>query len=147
LNKLEIVKVAYRGLDAGRGVIWLRVGFWVSMLGIEIRNSLDFLRVFFSTFRYWLLLKFVNVSMGVVNLKDQVMDLLLEELDDRVTLSDYCITLIDVILPVKNGLIPCCNNFLLLGDQGLKLYYLGDLSISIAIMTLSYSNQLTHTVA
>jgi hypothetical protein len=51
--------------------------FWVSMLGIEIRNSIDFLRVFFSTFRYyrysrryWLLLKFVDVSMGVVNLKD-----------------------------------------------------------------------------
>jgi hypothetical protein len=124
------------------------------MLGVEIRNSLDFLRVFFFTFgcyrysgRYWLLLKFVNVSMSVVNLKDKVMDLLLKELDNRVTLSDYCITLIDLILPVKNGLIPCCNNFLLLGDQGLKLYYLGDLSISIAIMTLSYSNQLTHTVA
>jgi hypothetical protein len=27
----------------------------------------------------------------------------------------------------------------------LKLYYLSDLSISIAIMTLSYANQLTHT--
>jgi hypothetical protein len=49
LDKLEIVEVAYRGLAAGRGVIWLRVGFWVSMLGIEIKNSLDFLWVFFST--------------------------------------------------------------------------------------------------
>jgi hypothetical protein len=74
LNKLEIIKVAYRGLAAGRGVIWLTVGFWVSMLGIKIRNSLDFLRVFFSTFRYyrysrrhWLLLKFIDVSMGIIN--------------------------------------------------------------------------------
>jgi hypothetical protein len=75
--------------------------------------------------------------MGVIDLKDKVMDLLLEELNDRVALSDYCITLIDLILPVKNGLIPCCNNFLLLGNQGLKLHYLSDLSISIAIMTLS----------
>jgi hypothetical protein len=93
------------------------------MLGIKIRNSLNFLRVFFSTFRYyrynrryWLLLKFVDVSMGIINLKDKVVDLLLEELDDRITLSDYCITLIDLILPVKNGLISCCDNFLFLGD-------------------------------
>jgi hypothetical protein len=32
-------------------MIWLRIGFWVSMLGVKIRNSFDFLRVFFSTFR------------------------------------------------------------------------------------------------
>jgi hypothetical protein len=32
-------------------MIWLRIGFWVSMLGVEIRNSLDFLRIFFPTFR------------------------------------------------------------------------------------------------
>jgi hypothetical protein len=154
LDKLEIVEVAYRGQAAERGVIWLRVGFWVSMLGIEMRNSLDFLRVFFSTFRYyrysrryWLLLKFINVSMGVVNLKDKVVDLLLEELDNRIALSDYCITLIDLILPVKNGLVPCCDNFLFLGDQGLKLHYLSDLPISISVVTLSYTNQLTHTAA
>jgi hypothetical protein len=47
------------------------------MLGVEIRNSLNFLRVFFSTFRYYgcsgrylLLLQFFNMSMGVVSLKD-----------------------------------------------------------------------------
>jgi hypothetical protein len=71
---LEIVEVAYRRLTIGRRVIWLRIGFWISMLGIEIRNSLNFLRVFFSTFRYygysrryWLLPKFFDVSMGVVS--------------------------------------------------------------------------------
>jgi hypothetical protein len=124
------------------------------MLGVEIRNSLDFFRFFFFVFRcyrynrrYWLLLKFVDVSMGVINLRDKVVDLLLEELNDRVALSDYCITLIYLILLVKNGLIPCGDNVLLLGNQGLKLYYLSDLSISIAIMTLSYTSQLTHTAA
>jgi hypothetical protein len=111
LDGLEIVEVAYGGLAAGR-VIWLRVSLWVSMLEVKIRNSFDFLRFFFFAFRCfrcsrrcWLLLKFVDVSEGVVNLKDEVMDLLLEELDNRVTLSDYCITLIDLILPVDNGLI------------------------------------------
>jgi hypothetical protein len=154
LGELEIVEIAYGGLAAGRRVIWLRIGFWVSMLGVEIGNSLDFLWVFFFAFRgyrysrrYWLLLKFVDVSIGIVNLKNKVVNLLLEELNNSVTLSDYGITLIDLILPVKNGLIPCCDNFLLLGNQGLKLYYLSDLSISISIVALSYTNQLTHTAA
>jgi hypothetical protein len=47
------------------------------MLGIEIRDSLNFFRVFFSTFRYCrcsgryrLLLQFFNVSLGIVSLKD-----------------------------------------------------------------------------
>jgi hypothetical protein len=86
------------------------------------------------------------MSMGVVNLKDKIMDLFLEKLDNRVTLSDDCITLIDLILPVKNGLLSLCDNFLIFRDQCLKLYYLGDLSVSIPIMTLSDTSQLTHTM-
>jgi hypothetical protein len=132
----------------------MRIGFWNSMLGIEIGNSLDFLRIFFSTFRgyrysrrYKLLLEFVDVSMGIIDLNDKVVDLLLEELNDRVALSDHCITLIDLILPMKNSLIPGCDNLLLLRDQSLKLHYLGDLSIGISIVTLGYANQLTHATA
>jgi hypothetical protein len=124
LNSLEIVEIAYGGLAAGRGVIWLSIRLWVSVLGVEIRNSFNFLWFFFFAFKYfrysrrcWLLLKFVDVSKGIVNLKDKVVDLLLEELDNRVTLSDYCITLIDLILLVDNGLVLLCNNFLLLRDQ------------------------------
>jgi hypothetical protein len=124
------------------------------VLGIKIRNSLNLLGFFFFAFRCYrynrrfrLPLKFVDVSMGVVNLKDKVVDLLLEELDNCVTLSDYCITLIDLILPVDNGLFSFCDNFLLLCDQVLKLFYLSDLSISISTVTLSYTTQLTHTAA
>jgi hypothetical protein len=54
--------------------------------------------------------------MGVIDLKDKVMDLLLEELNDRVALSDYGITLIDLILPVNNSLLTCCDDLLLLRD-------------------------------
>jgi hypothetical protein len=154
LDGLKIVEIAYGGLAARRGVIWLRVRLWVSMLGVEIRNSFDLLWFFFFAFRCfrcsgrcWLLLKFVDVSEGVVNLKDEVVDLLLEELDNRVMLSDYCITLIDLILPVDNGLISLCDNFLLFRDQCLKLFYLSDPSINISIVTLSYTGQQTHTVA
>jgi hypothetical protein len=154
LDGLEIIEVAYGGLAAGRGVIWLRVRLWVSVLGVKIGNSFDFLRFFFFAFRCfrysrrcWLLLKFVDVSEGIVNLKDVVVDLLLEELDNRVALSDYCITLIDLILPVDNDLISLCDNFLLFHDQCLKLFYLSDLSISISVVTLSYTGQQTHTMA
>jgi hypothetical protein len=41
---------------------------------------------------------------------------------------------------VKNSLLTCCDDLLLLRDQGLKLYYLSDLVISIAIVALSYAN-------
>jgi hypothetical protein len=37
-----------------------------------------------------------------------------EELNDGVTLSDYMITLIDLIFTVKDGFIPCCDNLILL---------------------------------
>jgi hypothetical protein len=87
------------------------------------------------------------VSKGVVNLKDKVVDLLLEELDNRVTLSDYCITLINLILPVDNGLVSLCDNLLFFRDQCLKLFYLSDLSSSISVLTLSYTSQQTHTAA
>jgi hypothetical protein len=36
LDGLEIVEVAYERLAIGRGVIWLRVRLWVSVLGVEI---------------------------------------------------------------------------------------------------------------
>jgi hypothetical protein len=132
----------------------VRVRLWVSVLRFEIRNSFNFLRFFFFAFgcfrysrRYWLLLKFVNVSEGIVNLKDEVVDLLLEELNNHVMSSDYCITLIDLILPVDNGVISLCDNFLLFRDQCLKLFYLSDPSISISVVTLSYTGQQTHTAA
>jgi hypothetical protein len=51
LDKLKIVEVAHGGLAAGGGMIWLRIGFRISMLRVEIGNSFDFLQVFFSTFR------------------------------------------------------------------------------------------------
>jgi hypothetical protein len=34
-------------------VIWLRIGFWISMLKVKIENPFNFLRVFFSTLRYY----------------------------------------------------------------------------------------------
>jgi hypothetical protein len=54
LDGQKIVEVVYRGLTAGRGVIWLRVRLWVSVLGVEIRNSFDSHWFFFFTFRCYM---------------------------------------------------------------------------------------------
>jgi ribonuclease BN (tRNA processing enzyme) len=83
--------------------------------------------------------------MGIINLKDEVVDLFLEKFNDRVALGDHRITLIDLVFPVKNSLLPCGNDSLLFYHQGLKLLYLGDLSVSIPEVTLRDTDQLTHT--
>jgi hypothetical protein len=114
------------------------------MLGVEIRDSLNFFRIFFSTFRYYgcsgryrLLLQFFNVSLGIISLKDQIVDLFLEELNDCIAQSDDGITLIDLIFSMKDGLISCCDDLILLSNQGLKFHYLSNLTVSIPIVTLS----------
>jgi hypothetical protein len=84
------------------------------------------------------------VGLGIVGLKDQIMDLFLKELNDCITLSDDSITLVDLIFSMKDSLISCYDDLILLSHQGLKLHYLSDLTVSIPIVTLSYISQLTH---
>jgi hypothetical protein len=91
-----------------------------------------------------LLLQFFKVSLSIISHKDQIMDLFLKKLNDGVALSDYMITLVDLIFSVKDGLIPCCDDLILLSHQGSKLINLSDLSISLPIVTSCGINQLTH---
>jgi hypothetical protein len=91
-----------------------------------------------------LLLQFFNVSLGIVNLKDQIVDLFLEELNDCIALSDDSITLVDLIFSMKDGVISCCDDLILLSHQGLKFHYLSNLTVSIPLVTLSHTSQLTH---
>jgi hypothetical protein len=84
------------------------------------------------------------VSLGIVDLKDQIMNLFLEELNDCIALSDDSISLVDLIFSMKDGLISCCDDLILLGHQGLKFHYLSDLTASISIVTLSHTSQLSH---
>jgi hypothetical protein len=94
-----------------------------------------------------LLLQFFKVSLGIISLKDQIMDLFLKELNDGIALSDYMITLVDLIFSMKDGLIPCCDDLILLSHQGSKLVNLSDLSISLPIVTSHSIDQLTHLMA
>jgi hypothetical protein len=74
------------------------------------------------------------------------MDLFLKELNDRVALGDYRITLIDLVFPVMNTLISSSDDPVFLGHQGSKLVNLGDLSIRLPIITSRGIDQLTHLV-
>jgi predicted deacylase len=91
-------------------------------------------------------LEFIDVGVGIINLQDEVMDLFLEELNDRVALGDYRITLIDLVLPMMNSLISSSDDPIFLGHQSSKLVNLGDLSISLPIVTSRSIDQLTHLV-
>jgi hypothetical protein len=90
-------------------------------------------------------LEFIDLGLGIINLEDEVVDLFLEELNDRVALGDHCITLVDLIFPVMNSLLSGSDDFIFLCHHGLKLRNLGDLSVSIPEMTLRDIDQLTHT--
>jgi hypothetical protein len=79
------------------------------------------------------------VSLGIISLKDQIVDLFLEELNVCIALSDGGITLVDLIFSMKDGLISCCDDFILLSNQGLKFHYLSNLMVSIPIVTLSHT--------
>jgi hypothetical protein len=83
--------------------------------------------------------------MGIINLEDEVVDLFLEKLNDRVALGNHRITLIDLVFTMMNSLLTCSDDFLLLCHRSLKLLYLGDLSVSIPEVTLRDTDQLTHT--
>jgi hypothetical protein len=45
-------------------------------------------------------LEFIDLGLGIINLQDEVVDLLLEKLNDCVALGDYRITLIDLVFSV-----------------------------------------------
>jgi hypothetical protein len=68
-------------------------------------------------------------------------------INDGIALSDYMITLVDLIFSMKDGLIPCCDDFILLSHQGSKLVNLSNLSISLPIVTSRSIDQLTHLAA
>jgi hypothetical protein len=123
----------------------------ISVLRIDLGDSFNFFRIFFLfrswySRRCWLLLKFIDLGLGIINLENEVVDLFLEKLNDRVALGDYRITLIDLVFPVTNSLLTCSDNFILFCHQGLKLRSLGDLLVSVPKVTLRDTDQLTHTV-
>jgi hypothetical protein len=105
---------------------------WISVLRIDLGDSFDFFRIFFFLFggwysrRCWLLLEFIDLGLGIINLENEVMNLFLKKLNERVALGDYRITLIDLVFPVMNGLLTCSDDFFLLCHRSLKLLYLGD---------------------
>jgi hypothetical protein len=81
----------------------------------------------------------IDVGDGVIKLKGEVVDLLLEELNNGVVLDNHCITLEDLILTVGDGFISLCDNLIFSSERGLELFNLGNLLVNISMMTLSYA--------
>jgi hypothetical protein len=81
----------------------------------------------------------IDVGDGVVKLKGEVVDLLLEELNNGVTLDNHYITLEDLILSVGDGFVSLCDNLIFSNDRGLELFNLSNLLVNIFVMTLSYA--------
>jgi hypothetical protein len=97
----------------------------ISVLRINSGDSFDFFRIFFFLFkgwyrrRCWLLLEFIDLGLGIINLENEVMNLFLKKLNDCVALGDYRITLIDLIFLVINSLFSGSDDFIFLCHQGL----------------------------
>jgi hypothetical protein len=65
-------------------------------------------------------LEFIDLGLSIINLEDEVMDLFLEKLNDRIALGDHCATLVDLIFPVMNSLLSGSDDFIFLGHQGFE---------------------------
>jgi hypothetical protein len=87
----------------------------------------------------------IDMGNGIVKLKGEVMNLLLEELNNGVVLDNHCITLEDLILSVGDGCISLCDNLIFSSDRGLELFNLSNLLVNISVMTFNYAGQLVHT--
>jgi hypothetical protein len=87
----------------------------------------------------------IDVGDGIVKLKGEVVDLLLEEINNGVALDNHCIILEDLILSVGDGFISLCDNLIFSSDRGLELFNLSNRLVNISVMTLSYAGQLVHT--
>jgi hypothetical protein len=122
----------------------------ISVLRIDLRDPFNFFGIFlFFSFRCWyhrryrLLLKFIYLRIGIINFENEILDLFLKKFNDRVALGDYRITLIYLVLLMMNSLISSSNDPIFLGHQSSKLVNLGDLSISLSIVTSRSIDQLT----
>jgi hypothetical protein len=81
------------------------------------------------------------VGDGIIKLKGEVVNLLLEELNNGVVLDNHCITLEDLILSMGDGCVSLCDNLIFSSDRGLELFNLSNLLVNIYVMTLSYAGQ------
>jgi hypothetical protein len=108
------------------------------MLRVDPKDSFDFFRIFFFiTIRLidnglpWLLMKHVDVINSWAKIKVELMNLLLEKVNNNVTLGNESITLNNLFLSMLNGFFPLSNNFFLSSDSSLEFLNLRTLPANL----------------
>jgi hypothetical protein len=76
---------------------------------------------------------------SLAKIKVELMNLLLEKVNDSVTLDNESIALNNLILSMLNGFFPLCNNLFLGSDSGLKFFNLRILPANLITIPLGYA--------
>jgi hypothetical protein len=123
------------------------------MLRVDLEDSFDFFRVFFffilkliNIRMHCLLMKHVDMVDSLAKIKIRLMNLLLEKINDSVTLDNESITLNNLFLSMLNGFFPLSNNLFLGRDSGLEFLNLRILLANLITISLGYVGQAIYTV-
>ena len=119
------------------------------MLRVKVRNSFNLFGVFFSiSLRlvrdigwHWLHLEELDISISIIKLQSEVLNLLLKELYHYVALADKGIVLDDLVLSVAYHLLVLGYHLVPGGNCCLKLFHWSDLPIQLAMGDLCLTGQ------
>jgi hypothetical protein len=91
-------------------------------------------------------MKHVDMVDSLAKIKIRLMNLLLEKINDSVTLDNESITLNNLFLSMLNGFFPLSNNLFLGRDSGLEFLNLRILLANLITISLGYVGQAIYTV-
>jgi hypothetical protein len=83
-------------------------------------------------------MKHVDMVNSLAKIKVELMNLLLEKINDSVTLDNESITLNYLFLSMLNGFFPLSNNLFFDRDSGLEFLNLRILSANLIMIPLGY---------
>ena len=125
------------------------------MLRVKARNSFNLFGVFFSISLkriqnigwHQLHLEELDISISILKLRSEVLNLLLKELYHYVALADNGIALDDLVLLVAYRLLMLGYHLVPGGNCWLKLFHLSDLPIQLATIDLCLTSQVDNAAA
>jgi hypothetical protein len=91
-------------------------------------------------------MKHVDMVNSLAKIKVELMNLLLEKVNDSVTLDNESIALNNLILSMLNGFFPLGHNLFLGSDSGLEFLNLRILPANLITIPLGYIGQSIYTV-
>ena len=125
------------------------------MLRIKFRYSFNLLRIFFFISRgwfrdfrwYWLHLEKLNVSISIIKLQGDVLDLLLKILYHYIALTEKSIILGNLVFPMADCLLVLGYHLVSGSNCYLKFLYLSNVPIQLAMSDLCLTSQVDNATA